>query len=152
VTTGAGSTPAGEVQAGYDPANTVPNPRSVTLPQALYLDAATMDFLPDENGHYQEVHPVDHWVAMQLVLAFGAAPSAPAVGTTLRELAIGPREQMTADATRIVQAALADRVTTGDVRLVSVVAYAKNAWRAHVEITYQNLRAPDADRNRVVVQ
>jgi len=149
---GAGSTPAGLVPAGFDPAGTVGAARDVTLPHALFLDPATMDFAVDADGRYESVHPVDHWVLMQLALASGGTPAAPSVGTTLRDIQIGTREQMTIEARRIVANALAERVATGDVILVSVVAWAKTPSRAHVEITYQNTRAPDADRNRTVVQ
>ena len=47
MSTGAGSTPAGDVPAGFDPPGTVGSARDVKPPQALYLDAATMDFLTD---------------------------------------------------------------------------------------------------------
>ncbi len=149
---GAGSTGAGIVAAGFDPAGTVGTARDVVPPHALYLDPSTMDFPTDADGHYVSVHPVDHWVEMQLALAFGATPAASAVGSTLREIAIGTREEMTADARRIATTALAPRIATGDVVLVSVVAWAVLPNRARVEITYQNTRAPDADRNRTVVQ
>lgn len=149
---GAGSTGAGIVAAGFDPAGTVGAARDVTLPHALFLDPATMDFGVDADGHYGSVHPVDHWVLMQLGLASGGTPAAPAIGNALRDIKIGTREQMSADARRIVLDVLADRIATGDVVVVSVVAWASAANRARVEITYQNTRAPDADRNRTVVQ
>lgn len=152
MSTGAGSTPAGDVPAGFDPPGTVGSARAVKPPQALYLDAATMDFLTDEDGLYQEVHPIDHQVEMRLLPASGSIASSKTVGSTLRDLAIDTRERMTADATRIVTDKLSDLIANGDVRVLSVVAYAANAWRAHVEISYQNLRAIDADRTRTVVQ
>lgn len=149
---GAGSSLAGGVPAGFDPAGDVGSPRAVVPPQALFLDLATMDFTTDAAGLYQEVHPVDHKVLLALGLGLGSVPSSTALGSTLRDLRIGSRAQMTADATRIVKTALADLIAAGDVILVSVVAYASAPNRAHVEITYQNTRAPDADRNRTVVQ
>jgi hypothetical protein len=152
MSTGAGSTPAGDVAAGFDPPGTVGSARAVKPPQALYLDAATMDFLTDEDGFYQEVHPIDHQVEMRLLPAAGSIASSKTVGSTLRDLAIDTRERMTADAARIVTDKLSDLIANGDVRVLSVVAYAANAWRAHVEISYQNLRAIDADRTRTVVQ
>ena len=152
MSTGAGSTDAGDVAAGFDPAGAVGSARAGTLPRALYLDAATMDFPVDENGRYQEVHPIDHQVEMRLLPAAGSVAAAQSVGSTLRDIAIGPRAQMTADAWRIAKNRLSDLLANGDVRILSVTAYASNAWRVHVEISYQNLRAIDADRARSVVQ
>lgn len=149
---GAGSSLAGIVPAGFDPPGTVGTARAVTLPQALYLDAATMDFPTDADGRYQEVHPVDHLVEMRLLPAAGSVPSDASVGSTLRDIEIGPREQMTADARRIVSNRLADLIANGDVVILSVVAYASAPNRARVEVHYQNRRAIDADRTRTVVQ
>lgn len=152
MSTGAGSSLAGAVPAGFDPPGTVGAARSVVPPHALYLDAGSMDFPVDEDGHYQSVHPIDHQVEMRLVPATGSVPSDPSVGATLRDIAIGSRAQMTAEATRIVNTRLADLIANGDVVILSVVAYASAPNRAHVEISYQNRRAIDADRTRTVVQ
>lgn len=152
MSTGAGSTDAGDVAAGFDPAGTVGSARAVVPPQALYLDAATMDFPTDENGRYQEVHPIDHQVEMRLLPAAGSVAAARSVGSTLRDIAIGTRAQMTADAWRIAKDKLSGLLANGDIRILSVTAYASSAWRVHVEVSYQNLRAIDADRARSVVQ
>jgi hypothetical protein len=47
---------------------------------------------------------------------------------------------------------LSDLIANRDIRILSIVAYAANAWRVHVEVSYQNLRAVDVDRARTVVQ
>jgi hypothetical protein len=59
---------------------------------------------------------------------------------------------MIAEATRIVNDRLSDLIANRDIRILSIVAYAANAWRVHVEVSYQNLRAVDVDRARTVVQ
>ena len=147
----AGYAAAGDGGAGFGPDVTAPTARDVTPPHALFFDPALMDFPTDADGHYESVHPVDAKVELALALAFGSSASAPAVGSTLRDLRIASRAKMSADARQIVDVALASLIAAGDVRVVSVVAYAANGWRAHVEVTYQNLRAPDADRNRTSV-
>lgn len=149
---GAGSMGAGLVPAGFDPPGDVGSPRDVKPPHALYLDAATMDFLPDDEGHYQEVHPVDHQVEMRLLPVVGSVSSSLTVGSTLRDIKIDTRERMIAEATRIVNDRLSDLIANRDIRILSIVAYAANAWRVHVEVSYQNLRAVDVDRARTVVQ
>jgi hypothetical protein len=143
----AGFGEAGDGEAGVDDTATL-TARAVTPPHALFLDPAVMDFTADADGHYQSVHPVDHKVELALAVAFGSVASVETIGSGLRNLRIGTREQMTTEATQIARTALAPLLAAGDVVLASVVAYAANAWRAHVEITYQNTRAPDADRYR----
>lgn len=146
----AGFDDAGAGEAGLDD-GTAPTARAVTPPHALFLDPAVMDFTADAEGHYQSVHPVDQKVEIGLAVAFGSVASAEGVGSSLRNLRLGTREQMTAEATTIARTALATLLAAGDVILVSVVAYPVNAWRARVEITYQNTRAPDSDRFRTSV-
>jgi hypothetical protein len=143
----AGLGEAGDGEAGVDDTATI-TARDVSPPHALFLDPAVMDFTADEEGHYQSVHPVDQKVELALAVAFGSVASASTVGGKLRELKIGSRAQMTTDATEIAREALAALIAAGDIILASVVAYAKSASRARVEITYQNTRAPDADRFR----
>jgi len=144
----AGYGEAGAGEAGIDPlAADLTTTRQVP-PQALFFDPALMDFPKDADGRYVEVHPVDQQVELALALAFGSVASAPGVGGTLRDIRIASRAEMTNDASQRVNVALAALIARGDVRVVSVVAYAANAWRAHVEVVYQNLRAPDTSRNR----
>lgn len=144
----AGFGEAGVGEAGIDPVDATFSADALTPPQALFFDPALMDFPKDGDGRYVEVHPVDQKVELALALAFGSAPSAPGVGGTLRDIKIASRAEMTQDATQRVNVALASLIARGDVVVVSVVAYAVNAWRVHVDVTYQNTRAPDAARNR----
>lgn len=146
----AGSDLAGDDEAGFGAGDPSMTPRAVVPPHALFLDPVVMDFTT-VDGLYQEVHPVDHQVEMRLAVALGSSPSAPETGSGLRSLKLGSRKQMTIDAHSIVDTALASLIANGDVRIASVTAYAANAWRAHVDVVYYNLRAPDADRSRSVV-
>lgn len=145
---GAGSSAAGDEGAGIEAGPTVPDARDVTPPHALFFDPALMDFPLDEDGFYQSVHPDHHAVLLALGLAAGSAPAAPTVGSTLREIAIGTRDAMTRDATERVRAALQSLLDAGRVQLVSVVAYAKGAGRAHVDVVFRLPHAPDPDLNR----
>lgn len=147
----AGYAAAGDGGAGLGPDVDTQVARDVSPPHGLFFDPALMDFPIDADGHYESVHPVDAKVELALSLAFGSSPSAPAVGSTLRDIRIGSRAQMSADARQIVDTALALLIAAGDVRVASVVAYAANGWRARVEVTYQNLRAPDPDKSRTAV-
>jgi hypothetical protein len=142
---------AGAGEAGIDPLSADISPPAARPPHALFFDPAIMDFPKDDAGRYVEIHPVDQKVELQLALALGSSASAPGVGGTLREIQIASREAMTDDATQRVNVALADLIAAGDVILVSVVAYASNPWRAHIEVVYKNRRAPDRDRNRTSV-
>lgn len=144
----AGIGEAGAGEAGIDPLDVSLTPLRQRPPQALFFDPAVMDFPKNANGRYVEIHPVDQKVEIALALALGSASSAPSAGGTLRDIKIGSRSEMTVDASQRVSVALATLIGAGDVILVSVVAYAVSAWRVHIEIVYQNTRAPDAARNR----
>lgn len=147
----AGFSPAGYVPAGFSP-GVVPEPLPAgTPPHALYLDPSVMDFPRGDDGRYLSVHPVDQKVELRLLVQQGSIRSAPTLGSTLRDIAIGTREAMTRAARVIVDAALSDLVSAGEVEVVSVVAFASAPNRARVEVQYRNLLLPDARDNRTVV-
>jgi hypothetical protein len=147
---GSGSSGAGDEGAGAEAGPTVPVARSVVPPHALFFDPALMDFPLDEAGLYQSVHPDHHAVLLALGLSAGTVSSSPLLGSTLRDIQIGSRAAMTADATERVRAALRALLDAGRAQLVSVVAYAKSASRAHVDVVFRLPRAPDPTLNRSV--
>lgn len=147
---GAGYESAGEVGTGEELEPTIPDARSVTPPHALFLDPAVMDFTVDADGLYQSVHPVDHRVLMALGVARGSVSVSPAVGATLRDIAIADKATMTADAVRRVTTALANLIAAKDIELGTVDCYASAPSRVYILVEWRNLRAPDEDQNRSV--
>lgn len=147
----AGFSSAGYVPAGFGYGEAPESAPPGTPPHALYLDPRTMDFPADEEGRYLSVHPVDQQVELRLLVQRGSVRGAPTLGSTLRDIRIGTRAAMTAEASAVVAAALADLVSAGKVQVLSVVAFASAANRARVEVQYRNLLLPDARDNRTVV-
>ena len=148
---GLGEYELGSAPWGFDPPETAPPPRTVLPPQALYFDGKTADFPLDEEGHYVEVHPVDHRVEIALFTTFTKVPVAPDVGSTVASIPIQDDAAMTADADARVRTALRDLIAAGDIELVSVKAWAHPRWRAHVEVVYKNLQLPDQDPRTIAV-
>lgn len=143
---GAGSLPAGGgVGAGVDDVPTIPEPRDVRPPHALYLDASTMDFPLDENGRYVEVHPVDHLAEMLLIPERGSIGADPEQGSPWFGLEIDSEEVMTRRATEIVLTRWSALISRGDIGQVTVRAYASAAGRARVRVQYVNNRDPKKD-------
>ena len=83
----AGEFLAGEMDpAGEDPPAAAPPPRRVTLPRALLFDGATRTYPIDGDGRLIDAHPVDHEVALAVLVELGAITSAPSTGSTLRRV------------------------------------------------------------------
>lgn len=86
VVNGATSSAAGEGLAGEDVLPALSPPRAVTPPAALWLDGATFTFLFDSAGLLVPLDPVDHRVAMSLLVSQGAIAGVPGLGSTLRQI------------------------------------------------------------------
>ncbi len=146
---GAGNFPA-DGQAGLDPVGAPLPRRNVRLPWALLLDGWTRDVPLDANGLYVEVHPVDHKVEVAMFIALGKLQSAPGIGGTVGEVAVGEDAAMQRDAETRIREALAELLAEGDIAIVSIRAFAAPRWRANVELKYQNLRLPGSDTRTLV--
>jgi hypothetical protein len=133
---------AGAHKAGWSGPDTPEPPSPGSAPWALKYDAATRDFLRNDDGTWAEVHPVTHEVMLRLCVVLGAIPAAPELGNTLRQIAIATDAAMSEDALRRTERALKGLVGV-DVELGEVVAFAANRWRAEYRVTFKNLRERD---------
>lgn len=121
----------------------------VIYPVALLVDPSIHDVPTDDQGVYLETHPVDHRVQMILFSVQDSIPVANDLGTTLTSLAIDEDDAvMTMAARRIVDRDLAELITAGDIQIDSVTASAAYLGRVRVDVSYQNLRLPLAQRKR----
>ena len=141
---GAGDTPAGEAPAGLDPPGAPSPPRDVRPPQALLVDGATRDVPLDAQGLYAGVDPVEHRVALAIFLTLGAIPSAPEIGSTIRDARIAASAPLQQDVEARVRQALADEMTAQNIDLLQVTATVTVRWRLSVLVVYRNLRLPGA--------
>lgn len=134
---GAGSSPAGT----YTPAAS--NATAVTTPWALKLDAASRDFVLDDDGRYIAVHPVEHRAMMALIPRVKSIRSASAQGARWDDLPIADEATMTARWGEIVREAWRDLLAAGDLRIDSYAARPVNPWgRGRLELAWTNLRDP----------
>lgn len=128
----AGSEDAGAGFAGIGSTPTIPAPRNVRPPQALYLDLSVMDFPLDENGRYVEVHPVDH-LALMLI-----GPT----NDLWQTIEISDAATMTRRADEVVRQRWADLLARGDIADVQTSAKPGPNGRAQIRISYRNKRDP----------
>lgn len=139
----------GESMFGLSPQDT-PAPRVVPKFQAYDFDVRTRDVLVDNNGFYKSVHPVDHFVQLNLSVNLGAVPADTSVGSTILETQFDTDEIMTADMTRRVRTALKRLIDNDDLTLISVKtsgAYGIGG-RIVFDVEYENLRLPEGERLR----
>lgn len=150
---GAADDPAGDGMAGEDVLPTLSPPRAVTIPAAIWFDGATFTFLYDANGRLVPLDPVDHRVALSLLVRRGAVAGVPELGSTLRAIRkIDKRTQRTVE----------DAVTTALAALLAAPA-AIRIERIEVEVrraptsgyacavSYTNLRTRSTGPRTVTV-
>lgn len=137
---GAGSSPAGHGAAGADVAPDVAPPRNVTLPAAIAFDGASGDYLLDENGLYQALHPVSQRVVLKLLVKFGSIASSPTTGSKFNKIARGTPAQREAQAKQIVKDTLKDDIAAGDIKLERVDVDTSSPGATLTAIYFRNLR------------
>mgnify|MGYP000033993312 CR=1 FL=1 len=150
---GATTSAAGEGLAGED---VVPSPspaRSVTPPAALWLDGATFSFLFDSAGLLVPLDPVDHRVAMLLLVPRGAVAGVPALGSTLRQIRkIDKRTQRTVEnAVAVALDALTAAPAAIRVERVEVQTRRSPTSGYAVAVSYVNLRTASQRARTVTV-
>jgi hypothetical protein len=144
MTLGAGWYAAGYGPAGYDPVIPPDAPRVVRAPDALRLDGPTKDYLLDDNGFYQSVHPVDQRVALALLVSRGAIAAAPELGNQLRTIRRVSKNVAIALAKSFVRDALNDLVTDKSIEINDVQIDADVPGRLFVQVMYTNVELDKA--------
>lgn len=117
---GAGSSGAGLGPAGFDVAAEPTAARRVTRPRAILFQLNGFDFPLDDDGRYQDVHPVDQWVALQLGILAEGIGSSPTAGSRLRRIThVGAPDTRTKveDAVRL---ALKPKIDGREIRVVRI--------------------------------
>lgn len=136
---GFGWYPAGIGPAGYSPVVPPDAPRDVRPPAALYLDGQTRDFPLDANGFYQEVHPVDQKVELQLCLPRGAIASVPGIGNKLRTIQRVRQDVAITLAQSHLREALADLLSAKSIQIQQIKIDVDVPGRLLFAVTYLNL-------------
>lgn len=153
VVNGATSSAAGEGLAGEDVLPAISPARAVTPPAALWLDGATFTFLFDSAGLLVPLDPVDHRVAMSLLVRQGAVAGVPALGSTLRAIRrIDARTQRTVeDAVAVALSALTAAPAAIRIERVEVQIRRAPTSGYAVAVSYTNLRTASRRARTVTV-
>ena len=146
---GAGSSGAGLGPAGFDVVTEPTAPRNVTRPRAILFQLNGCDFPLDDDGRYEDVHPVDQWVALQLGIALGTVGSSPLVGSPLRRITHAGAPRTRAQVEDAVRVALKPKLDTREIRIDRIDYEPTPYGGFKVAVAYQNLLA-QADRERTL--
>lgn len=151
---GAGSFPAGEGFAGFDPGYTPPAaPLALRTPVAIEYDPATRTYVVQaSDGTLVEIHPIDQQVAILLTIEDGSVPSTTGTGARFRKLvARADPANIPGIALNEAKRVLADLITSGDIELVSVTTDTSVPGRVYIYVEYKNLRLASAPNRTVTV-
>lgn len=151
VVTGATSSAAGEGMAGEDVLPALSPPRAVTAPAALWLDGATFTFLFDSDGLLVPLDPVDHRVAMLLLVPVGTIAGVPELGSTLRQIRKIDKRTQRAVEDAVARALSALTASPAAIRIERIeVALRRSPTSGYaVAVSYVNLRT-SSQRARTV--
>ncbi len=153
VVNGATSSAAGEGMAGEDVLPALSPARAVTPPAAAWFDGATFSFLFNSAGLLVPLDPVDHRVAMSLLVPQGAIAGVPDLGSTLRAIRrIDKRTQRTVEdaVTRALSRLLAAPAAIRIERIEVALRRAPTSGYA-VAVSYVNLRTASRRARTVTV-
>lgn len=137
---GAGQFEAGIDGAGDDPVATPSPPRAVKIPAALYLKGSNLDYPVNSAGLFQELHPVDAWVAHQLIVRNGTMASVPGSGQRLREITRVGTAKAVSKANDLVLVALDDKIANGDITVRKITVETPARGQLAVAVEYRNNR------------
>lgn len=144
---GAGFSGAGLGPAGFDPAATPTAPRNVTRPRAILFQLNGSDFTLDSNGLYEDVHPADQWVALQLGIPLGVIGTSPTAGSPLRRVTHVGAPSTRAQVEDAVRVALKVKVDAREIRVERVDYEPTPFGGFKLAVHYHNLLA-QAERER----
>ncbi len=149
MTGGAGFYGAGAGPAGYGPVLEPTAPRAVTPPRSLLFQLNGFDFPLDANGLYQDVHPTDQWVALQVGTILGSIATSPTVGSALRSITHVGAPSTQREAEDAIRRALAPKINAGLVKIDAIDYEALPYGGFKIALKYQNLEA-QAERARLL--
>lgn len=146
----AGEHLAGDLDvAGEDPPATAPAPRRVSLPRALLFDGATRTYLSDVEGRLLDVHPVDHEVALAILVELGTITSAPSTGSTLRKVKHLGGPTLRTEVAERVRTAVSRALKARDILELGLTVETPSPWALFVRFEYVNLRLADSPKRTV---
>jgi phage gp46-like protein len=134
--------------AGFAPIIPPNAPRRVSPPAALLFDGSSRDFPLDENGFYQESHPVDQEVSLALCISRGAIASASGVGNKLRTISRVSQSVAEALARAYIRDALASLVSRKAIEVQNVTIDTTVPGRLLYAVTYLNLETARITGNK----
>jgi hypothetical protein len=146
---GAGGFGAGMGPAGFDPIADPTPARDVTPPRAILFQLNGFDFPLDDAGRYQDIHPTDQWVALQVGIVLGTVSTSPTVGSALRSITHVGAPSTQREAQDAIRVALATKVNAGSVKIESIDYEAKSFGGFKIALRYQNLDA-QAEKARLL--
>lgn len=148
----AGEHLAGELDlAGEDPSSASPQPRRAALPRALLFDGATRTYLMDGDGRFLDVHPVDHEVALAVLVELGTIASSPATGSTLRRVKYLGGPTLKTEVAERLRTAVARPLQGGDIQELSITVETTTPWALFVRFEYVNKRLAGSPTRAVEV-
>lgn len=153
VVNGATSSAAGEGLAGEDVLPALSPPRAVTPPAALWLDGASFTFLFDSAGLLVPLDPVDHRVAMSLLVPQGAIAGVPDLGSTLRQIRKIDKRTQRAVEDAVARALARLTAAPAAIRVERVEVQTRRAPTSGyaVAVSYTNLRTASRRARTVTV-
>lgn len=137
---------AGDFAAGLGPAGFDPIESSTAVPAeaaaALKYDASRKDFVQDDDGRLEAVHPIDQQVALSVHLVQGTVSAVPSAGNTKRKVdSIGGKGFEADIRDRILTSnPLARLITNGDVTVAAVLVETGEHGRLLAALEYFNNR------------
>lgn len=124
---------------GMDPSPAPSIPRTATPPVALWWDAASRDYLRDDNGFFKSLHPVDQKMGLALTLQFGTIATAFGLGAKFRQIRFTAGPTLGAQINDFVKQATADIVAAGEAQILSVSFQTPQPGTIEIFVSYVNL-------------
>lgn len=107
-------------------------------PRAPRFDPSTRDYPLDDNGLYQDIHPIDSQVILALTVEFGKISSASTTGQTLREIPSPQGRRVKSDVDLRVRSALSRLTKRGSIAILKIGHSSPNRHTLHVAVEYMN--------------
>lgn len=135
-----GQYPFGQFPFGHRPP-AAPSAEPINFtPDAVKLDPETGAHFIDENGNFEEQHPVDHEVQMLMFPEAGSMKSTPLIGNTLgrvKHIASGDKHRVTVEGR--VNFDLKPMVDAKKIEILGIRVQVPVGNRTMTEVSYMNL-------------
>lgn len=119
-----------------------------TRPRAVLFDVVTRDFPLDANGKYQDQHPVDSMVDINMSMLATKIPTSSTTGNTLNQVTNPFGIKGANDIENRVRLRMKNLTDNGDIKIDSILSQPNPNGGFVVQMAYFNLRT-SATKRRV---